>query len=193
MATRNPGCSIPLFLFSSSPAIQETRWIGRKGSVGGGNDHSSKARGAVEGAPDPIGPVLLRRARRLLTQHPHITSRSASPRRHLISSSFMGLGCISFLFSFGWWFHGCARWILVVRLSPTAQFKFNCSVMQMTFNNHINTNTGERMRKYVYHFSSHAFSRIHLSLKENVYSVRDIKFCMTYAYTIQYAFILLSL
>jgi hypothetical protein len=43
------------------------------------------------------------------------------------------------------------------------------------------------------HILSHAFFRIHLSLKENTYSVGDTKFYMTYAYTIQHAFIILPL
>ena len=38
---------------------------------GRGDDHASQARGAAAGPPDPVGPVLLRRARRLLAQPPH--------------------------------------------------------------------------------------------------------------------------
>jgi hypothetical protein len=39
------------------------------------------------------------------------------------------------------------------------------------------------IRKYAYPLS-YAFSRTHLSLKENTYSIEDIKFYMTYVYTI---------
>lgn len=38
---------------------------------GSGDDHASEARGAAAGAPDPVGPVLLRRARGILTQPSH--------------------------------------------------------------------------------------------------------------------------
>jgi hypothetical protein len=49
------------------------------------------------------------------------------------------------------------------------------------------------IHKYAYLFFSYAVSRIHLLLKENIYFIKNIKFCMTYAYIIQYAFILLPL
>jgi len=66
---------------SSSPAIRGyfSPWWDREISrreerlpAGGrGDDHASQARGAAAGPPDPVGPVLLRRARRLLAQPPH--------------------------------------------------------------------------------------------------------------------------
>jgi hypothetical protein len=49
------------------------------------------------------------------------------------------------------------------------------------------------IHKYIYSLSSHTFFRTHVSLKNNAYLIRDIKFCMTYAYTIQHVFIFLPL
>jgi hypothetical protein len=77
-------------------------------------------------------------------------------------------------------------------------FEFNCSVMQMTSNRvtqmQMQMHFAFQGRGYVnMHILSHAFFRIHLSLKENTYSVGDTKFYMTYAYTIQHAFIILPL
>jgi hypothetical protein len=76
-----PGSLNPLFLSrlflrspSSSPAIPASfcwRIVRRVSVRGGGDDHASKACGAAEGAPDPVGPVLLLRARRLLAQPTH--------------------------------------------------------------------------------------------------------------------------
>ena len=57
------------------------------GGGGGGDDHASEAGGAAAGAPDPVGPILLRRARRLLAQPPHLLQvRLPSTCCHLISN-----------------------------------------------------------------------------------------------------------
>jgi hypothetical protein len=64
--------------------------------------------------------------------------------------------------------------------------------MQMVFNR-VTQILGEKIHKYAYSLSSYAFFRTHLSLKENTYPIRDIKFYMIYTYTIQYVFIILPL
>lgn len=69
----------PFFLFSGNSRIvsaggPRNQPSGEPGGVvasGGGDDHASEAGGAAAGAPDPVGTVLLRRARRLLAQPPH--------------------------------------------------------------------------------------------------------------------------
>jgi len=89
-----PGCWLPRFLLlvSGNPRTvlavvgperdQPSGEVSREERLpagGRGDDHASQARGAAAGPPDPVGPVLLRRARRLLAQPPHRLQVSLPP------------------------------------------------------------------------------------------------------------------
>jgi len=93
-----PGCWLPRFLLlvSGNPRTvlavvgperdQPSGEVSREERLpagGRGDDHASQARGAAAGPPDPVGPVLLRRARRLLAQPPHRLQEGSQGCSHI--------------------------------------------------------------------------------------------------------------